>query len=159
MQEIRHWIISVFVAALICSVIKNLVGEKGVNGKIISLICSTFLTITVINPWVNIKIPTLNVLTSGINADAENISKEGREVAERELKSIIKATTESYVLEKASSMNATIQVDVMLSEDNAIPKSVSISGDISPYTQITLSNYITDTLGIPEAQQKWNTGS
>ena len=70
MQEIRHWIISVFVAALICSVIKNLVGEKGVNGKIISLICSTFLTITVINPWVNIKIPTLNVLTSGINADA-----------------------------------------------------------------------------------------
>ena len=156
MQEIRKYILSLVAAALICSIVKILIDNNSTHGKVIFLICGIFLTITVIAPLVDIQIPNLELFTNSFMEEAENAAAYGKGLANNEYRSIIKSTAESYILEKASSMNATIEVDITLDEIDAIPKYVSISGDVSPYVKQNLSNYLKDTLDIPEEHQKWN---
>ena len=156
MQEIRKYILSLVAAALICSIAKILIDNNSTHGKIILLICGIFLTITVFTPLVDIQIPNFELFTNSFMEEAEGATIYGKGLADNEYRSIIKSTAESYILEKASSMNATIDVDITLDEIDAIPKYVSISGDVSPYVKQNLSNYLKDTLAIPEEHQKWN---
>lgn len=156
MQEIRKYILSLVAAALICSIVKILIDNNTTHGKIIFLICGIFLTITVITPLVDIQIPSFELFTNSFIAEAEGASSYGKGIADNEYRSIIKSTTESYILEKASSMNATIEVDILLDEIDAVPKFISISGDVSPYVKQNLSNYLKDIFAIPEEHQKWN---
>lgn len=156
MERITQYLRSLVIASLICSVLKTLVGSKSTNGKVVSLVCAAFIMITVITPWVNFQIPSIEIITSSFDSEAENITQYGKDLADKEYRSIIKSTTESYILEKASSLNTEIEVDVRLNKDNAIPESISIRGDVSPYAKQTLTNYLKETFAISEDQQEWN---
>ena len=67
---------------------------------------------------------------------------------------IIKQRTEAYILDRASAMDAQIKVSVSLGKDG-IPKSVRITGRISPMNRSRLTDVIAADLGIPREQQEW----
>ena len=88
--------------------------------------------------------------------DAENIVSSTQDETQTQLRTIIKEKTESYILDKAASMNSDIRVEVILDDVTSIPIAAIIHGDISPYNKAILSQYLVDSLGISEESQTWN---
>lgn len=156
MDSIRQYILSIITAALICSVVKALSGKKTGNGMVVNLICGAFLTVTLLSPWLDWNIQDIKVYTNEIKLDASSILDQAQEQREEEIRTIIKEETEAYILDKASFMEADIEVEIILQENAPIPVSVIITGYISPYNRTELSRYIKDTLAITEDAQTWN---
>ena len=156
MDSIRQYILSIITAALICSVVKALSGKKTGNGMVVDLICGAFLTVTLLSPWLDWNIQDIKVYTNEIKLDATGILDQAQEQREEEIRTIIKEETEAYILDKASSMDADIEVEIILQEKAPIPTGVVITGYISPYNRTELSRYIKDTFAITEDAQTWN---
>ena len=156
MDGIRQYVLSVTAAAFICGIVKLLIREKTGYGAIVSLICGVFMAVTVISPWLDLEIADLALYTSEIKSEAQDISESGRNAAEMEFRTIIMEQTETYILDKASSMDTAVQVDVILREDEPVPASAIITGEISPYVKNVLADYMENTLDIPEDAQIWN---
>ena len=143
-------------AAIICAVVGGLVGTKTTIGRIIALLCGVLMTVTVISPLGNISFYGVGDLWDDLSLDAEQYVHSGVAVAEKQKADIIKSQSEAYILDKANRLGLQIAVEVELDENNGnIPCSVTISGNVSPYAQIQLESYMTDTLGIPKENQKW----
>ena len=156
MEEIRQYFLSIVAAALICSILKLLLGEKTGYGSIVTLICGVFMAVTVISPWIRLEFVDFTSYKIEIKNHAHDISESGKKAAEMELRTIIMDQTETYILDKAASIDASVQVDVILHNEEPVPASVVITGDISPYTKTVLSNFMEDTLDISEDAQIWN---
>ena len=155
MDSICQYFLSIIVAALVCSIVKALVGSKSGYGRVVSLVCGTFMTITLLSPWVNWDFKEFALPSDGPNAEGDSIARQAQEETRNELRSIIKERTEAYILDKALSMDADIQVDVILHEDEPIPVGAVITGDLSPYNKTVLSRYMLDALAIAEEAQIW----
>ena len=113
MDSIRQYLLSIIVAALVCSIVKALVGSKSGYGRVVSLVCGTFMTITLLSPWVNWDFKEFALPSDGLNAEGDSIARQAQEETRNELRSIIKERTEAYILDKALSMDADVQVDVI----------------------------------------------
>ena len=152
----RQYLLSVTAAAILCAIVKGLTDKKGSPAALIKLICGIFLAITVLAPWTSINLSGLTDYMKSFTIDADAAAAEGADYAREETAAIIKSQTEAYILDKALSMGANLQVSVTLSEDTLpVPCAVTISGNISPYAKERLTLYIMDDLNIPEAQQTW----
>ena len=72
------------------------------------------------------------------------------------LAQFIKERTQSYILDKAQSLNAVLDVEVTLSDDEIpVPVKVCITGKVSPYARGRLENLIIEDLGIEKENQIW----
>ena len=78
----------------------------------------------------------------------------GTEYAEQELRRIIIARTQTYIMDKAASFGVTVDVEVVLNEYT--PQSVILKGSVSPGAKAQLTAWITENLGIPKEAQQWN---
>ena len=156
MGSVRQYILSIVVAAFVCCIVKSIVGNKSGHGKIVSIICGVFLTVVVLSPVLDLKIPDLMTFTDDFKNDAENIVSFTQDETQTQLRTIIKEKTESYILDKAASMNSDIRVEVILDDVTSIPIAAIIHGDVSPYNKAILSQYLVDSLGISEESQTWN---
>jgi len=93
---------------------------------------------------------------SRIQYSAEGIAEDGSKMALDAMADIIKQQSESYILDKALSIGAKIDVNVKMSDDNPpVPKEVILSGSVSPYDKQVISHYITANFGISEENQQW----
>lgn len=156
MDGIRQYLLSVTAAAILCAIVKALTDKKGAPTTLIKLISGIFLAITVFAPLTNIDLSNLTDYMKSFTVDADTAAAVGTDYAREETAAIIKAQTEAYILDKASSLGADLQVSVTLSDDTLpVPCAVVITGGIAPYAKERLTRYITDDLNIPEAQQTW----
>ncbi len=155
MDNLRIYLLSIIVIAIICSVIVTITNDIGAVSSIIKLLCSIFITVAILTPLVTFS----NVDMSNIfqmEIDTETIISEGEEVAENEKSRIIKMQTEAYISNKAESMGADIDVIVQLSEQEPmVPISVSITGDVSPYIKSRLQQIISNDIGLCEEALQW----
>ena len=156
MDNLRIYLLSIIVIAIICSVIVTITNDIGAVSSIIKLLCRIFITVVILTPLVTFS----NVDMSNIfqmEIDTETIISEGEEVAENEKSRIIKMQTEAYILNKAESMGADIDVIVQLSEQEPmVPISVSITGDVSPYIKSRLQQIISNDIGLCEEALQWD---
>ena len=67
---------------------------------------------------------------------------------------IIKSRVQAYILDKADSFGTSLEVEVILDQDH-IPVSVELQGNISPYARAQLTEIIEEDLGIPKEHQLW----
>ena len=156
-MDVRGYILSVVAAAAVCAMVSVLVNQKTATGKIAGMLCSIFLTITALSPLVNIRFQSISDYFNDLSSDAEGYVEDGKSSARESTAGIIKMQTESYILDKASSMGLEISVEVELDDDNnSIPCGVSVSGNVSPYAKQMLSAFLEDNLGIAKENQKWN---
>lgn len=156
MEKIHSYLLSVICAAIICSVVHVLSGKKSASSSLIRIISGIFMAITLISPLINIRLSDYADYFSAFSSDANAAVTFGESAATDALRSIIKARTEAYILDKADSMNVALDVEVKLNnEDPPVPCEVVITGAISPYSKEVLSQYIANDLGISKEDQLW----
>ena len=158
MDGIREYLISVTAAAVLCGILKSLMGEKGNSASLVRLICGIFLALTVIRPLKELTLTDISLLPSGLMAEARATSGEGVDYTRQTKADLIKQQCEAYILDKAQTLGAGIQVEIRISEDGEpIPVASMITGNLSPYAKNQLSSTLEKDLGISQEDQKWKT--
>ena len=153
----REYILSVIAAAILCAVIKGLIGEASATGKIAGLLCSILMAVTLITPLKDIKFYNVSSYLNSLSENADQYIHEGTSMAEKSIRDIIKKETEAYILDKADRMGLDISVEVELDDSNSnVPDRVTVKGKFSPYAKEVFSNFLQDELGIAKEKQQWN---
>lgn len=156
MDQIRQYLMSILAAAILCSIVVRLTEKQNVTSAIIKLTAGLFLSVTVISPFINLQIGELSTYFSALDTRTDEIIVSGQNAASKETADIILQQTESYILDKAASYGANIQVNAQISDpDTMIPDLVTLKGSISPYIKQRLQKTIAEDLGIPEENQTW----
>lgn len=156
MEEFSGYILSVVAAAIIVGIPGDLISKNGSMGKIYRLIGGLFLSFTIISPMVNLDFSNINDFFEDFALEAEYHAAAGESEADKSYRAIIKSRAEAYILDKAELYQASIRADVTLSdEESAVPVSVQLIGNVSPYAKIQLSEIIEAELGIAKENQKW----
>ncbi len=157
MGEIKQYILSVTVAAVVCALVTSICGGKKTENAIVRVISGLFLAATVISPWTRLQLGDLHTYFDSIGTDASAAAFSGAQLAENEQRAIIKEQSQAYILDKAKSLGLNVSVDVTLQETAPyVPCAVTIYGESAPYARAVLRQYITDTFDISEDCQKWN---
>lgn len=153
MENLRQYIMSVILAALICGILLGLVHSKS-SEKAIRLLCGLFLTLTVIRFPGQIELDSLFSSYSSYNQTAQDAAALGKKRASKMAADSIKAQYETYILDKASALNAEVSIDISVNQEY-IPIHANISGKISPYNRHRLEDILETDLGITKENQLW----
>ena len=157
MGNIYQYLLTLITSSIICSITIGITARTGKHATIIKLLCSIYMLIVIISPWMDIRIQDFASYLDGLNYSAQSIVEGSAEASNKQRKEIIKTQIEEYIYDKAEHMGAQPDVEVQLSETEPYaPVSVSISGKTSPYVKRRLQQIITDDLNIPEVNQLWN---
>lgn len=157
MPQIRQYILSVIVAAVLCGVLENLCAGK-TTASVMKLICGIFLTFVVISPLREAELDDLSAIPFDFLEAGQLAAAEGKNMAMESYRGIIKDRTEAYILDKAEALGADITVEVML-DGNAVPVRVRISGTVSPFAENALKACLEEDLGIAKEAQEWVGGN
>ncbi|MBQ8359115.1 MAG: hypothetical protein IJX37_04265 [Oscillospiraceae bacterium] len=153
---IRHYLLRLISAALLCGIVNGLLGKKGALGAAVKLMTGIFMVFTLVSPWVKLQIGDLSGLIGDISASADIAVESGQTDARAALETIIKSKTEAYILDKAKSFGAELTVEVRVDgSELPVPCAVRVSGSISPYGKKQLGSIIADELGIALEDQTW----
>lgn len=155
-EAIRQYILSVTAAAVFCGIAAKLLGKKGAIASVGRLLTGLFLVFTVISPWIKFHITDLISYADILHWDASQAVDTGKSTAEQTMKAIIKSKLEAYILDKAAVLAADLKVEVTLDDgEMALPVSVRIEGQTSPYARQSLERMIEVELGISKEEQVW----
>lgn len=157
MEWIKEYLLSITAAGILCAIVKQLIGEKTANGKIIRMVAGIFLTITMISPLINVRFRDVSFYYQDFLDTAESLTEEGKENANKEMGDIISEQTVAYILNEAAILGLDIQANVVLS-DNTPPEPVQIglTGDASPYKKDRLIRSVSENLNISREHIIWN---
>lgn len=153
MDGLRDYLLSVTAAAILCSLIKNLLPGKTAATQLIHVLCGVFLAFSLISPVLQLDPEQLFLSDGSFAADAQAAASMGEKEAADALCAVIKERTEAYILDKATGMDVSVEVEITLQD--LIPSGVILRGAVSPYVRSTLSEWITQQLGIPKEAQEW----
>ena len=148
------YLLSLISAAMITAIICSFFQGKSGTANMIRLICGLFLSFVAINPLVDLDFSGLERYLDSFSLDANTIADAGKNLAEDAEGDIIKTSVQSYILDKAETLGANITAEVMLDQDN-IPLSVELEGNLSPYAKARITGIIADDLGITKEHQIW----
>lgn len=157
MEHIKEYLLSVTIAAIICSLITSLVGNKGAFSAVVRTLCGIFLALTALSPLIDLKLDDISSYFREFGLEADSAAAAGSVMADEASAAIIKSELEAYILDKASALGVSISVDVKLDNTGTpLPVSATLSGSVSPYAKKQLQEVIANELGIPEERQIWN---
>ena len=155
-MDVKAYIWKVICCALLCGIVCGFFTDKGSVGETVKWICSLIMALTLISPIAGIQLKNISYYFSGISADASSVIGAGEEMADQELRGIIKQQVEAYILDKGEMYGAKLTVEVILNDDPMpAPKSVRIQGSISPYGKQSMTRMIQEDLGIDAEDQQW----
>lgn len=155
-HALREYLLSVVASSLLLTVILATV-PKGTIYKIAGIAGSLLVVLSVVSPLIKIDSASIAAAISKFSVETDELQR-GIEIGNhRLLCEVISEKCETYILDKASSMGMTIEVEIMLEEDAEYPYPIGVAlrGTWSAQEQKTLSAYISDGLGVPEQQQEW----
>lgn len=155
MRSIAEYIICVSAAAFVCGILNSLM-LKGPSREILKLVSGLFLAFCVIRPISQIRIPELQGIGESWYASGAEFALEGEALALESLSESISAQLEAYILDKASQLDLSLTVDVVLEEgESCLPKSVMLWGEAPLYAKHRLTQQITEALGLSEEDVHW----
>ena len=156
MDDIRKYLLSIIASAIICAAVIRICGQKGMISAMIKLLAGIFMSITVISPLLKLQIGNFTEYLGALEMETDRYVDEAEDAAAIERSAIITEKLESYILDKATSLGVSIDVEVELSDsDIQTPNKVLITGEVSPYNKQRLQQIIENDLGIPEENQLW----
>ncbi len=156
MDGVREYLIGVVAAAVLCGIITSLTGTKGTVGMAVKFVSGLLMLLAVIRPWASISFDGLFGWAEDIAADGSGFVASGEMMAVDAYRASIKQQTEAYILDEAKVLGCTLTVEVILSTDDVpIPQQVRLTGEVSPYARQTLTNFISERLGIEREDQIW----
>ena len=156
MEALGKYILSVTSAAILFGILQSLLGKKGNSAALLRLIGGIFLAFTVISPVTDVDLGRILDPAWDYTAQGSSIAAGGYAVSQNQLHSIIKERCRTYILDKAISYNAQLEVEVELTQDEIpVPAAVRLRGSISPYGKQALQQWLQDVMGIPKENQQW----
>ncbi len=155
MDAIREYVVSAAAAAMLCGILRALVQEKGTMGTVLKLISGLFLAFTLISPLTEIELDDLAAISPSFLEEAEAASAEGEKIADKAAADIIKQRTEAYILDKARSLDAAVEIEITVGGEIPVPIGARISGTVNPYTKARLESILEKELGIARENQIW----
>lgn len=153
MDGLRQYVISVVAAALLCGIVSNLF-EDSAGKDFIKMLCGLLLMVTAILPVRNLDLSGMLETLVPASGEVASLTTAGEKMADEAMADIIKQKTRTYILDKAKEWNAAIEVEVTLDEDH-VPATATIQGDISPYAKAQLAAILETDLGITREHQVW----
>lgn len=158
MEGIRSYLLAVVAVGILCSVAETLGPQKGVNQQLIKTLCGVIMLLTAFGPVLKLSYRDAVSFFPDISASGQAAAEQGTLLAREALEAGIKQRTEAYILDKAASYDAQLEVEVKIKwTDIPVPAGVVISGDCSPYAKSQLSAMMARDLGIPTEEQQWQT--
>lgn len=156
MMDLRQYILSVTVAAMICALVQQLLDKKGTAATIGKMLTGLFLTFTVIHPFANLHLMELGNFTMSFDHEAASAVAQGQALSKNALRESITKRTEAYILDKARQLDLKLTVEVTVSQDDIpIPERVRLKGNVSPYAKARLQSILVNDLGIAKEKQIW----
>ena len=155
MTAVKEYILSVVCAAVLCSILSGIAGEKGSAAPIRKLVCGIFLCFTVIAPLGNLHLTDFLEPLGDIRQDALAASAMGQTLYQESLSQVISEQVEAYILDKANERGLQLTVSVQPDETGK-PHRATMVGEISESQQQELSSVLESELGIPKEHQQWN---
>lgn len=156
MEALGRYILSVVSAAILLSILRSLLDKKSSAAVLLQLVGGLFLTFTVVSPVADINFEAFFDMPLDYISEGNLLAVQAQEATQDELCEIIKQRCEAYILDKAMSYQAPLQVDVSLSTDETpVPCSVRLQGSITPYAKSALQKWLQDEIGIPKENQLW----
>ena len=156
MDDIRKYLLSIIASAIISAAVIRICGQKGMISAMIKLLAGIFMSITVISPLLKLQIGNFSEYLGALEIETDCYVDEAEDAAAIERSAFITEKLESYILDKATSLGMSIEVEVELSDSVIqLPNQVRITGEVSPYNKQRLQQIIENDLGIPEENQLW----
>lgn len=156
MEEIRGYLLKVVICGILCGISVALTANTGSMGKLVKLITGVCMLMTIVSPALQFRLGSVGSFYGKIALDADALVTEGEKISTTAMGDIIKKKTEAYILDKADSFGASLDVIVSLNNDPyPMPCAVRISGSISPYGKRQMQSIIRDDLGIALEDQIW----
>lgn len=153
MAQLSEYVLRLTAAALICGLLLSLFGDGGLK-ELVRLICSVFLAITVFSPLKSLDIPDFEEYFTTFSADAQDISRQGTEMAHSARLEHISDTLTAYILDKAASLGMQLQITLSLTPDGC-PEEILLTGEVPAKNRRQLSQWLTEQLGISKENQQW----
>jgi len=155
-NSIKSYFISITVCAILCSLLTGMFEKKDSLYKIVKMISSLFLIFTLIRPVTEIRLDKINLLVDEVSDNAQAAISTGEDYRMDSLAAIIKEETEAYILDKAQTLQCTLDVEVIVKKSEPpVPSEVYITGSLSPAAKQTLQQIIEDDLHIAKENQIW----
>ncbi len=154
MDGLKAYLMSVFSAALLCAILKQIVGKEKPSGGTIHLLSGLFVAVCIISPWKNFSLQDLERYNPLQIESGDMYVETGSEMTQARINAIIIEQTEAYIMEKANQMQVQVEVKVEVS-DEGIPVRAVISGDLSQIDREALSAFLVKEIGIQREMQIW----
>lgn len=156
MTSLKEYLLSVIVVSVFCALINSLIKEKGAASHLLKLMSGILIMIVVLKPLISFKMNDIHSYIESFSVDASFHVQQGEKTSQESYAAIIKEQTQAYILDKATSLDVDIAVDVIL-DTNApyTPVTVYLRGSVSPYAKKQLSDYIAEKLAIGKEAQIW----
>lgn len=154
MEHVRSYLIGMICAAMAVAILSAVLKDGAVK-RAVMLVGGLVLLMAVLTPIVKADLDKFgqylsqvelqtDALTSGITVDNKELMAE-----------IIRDKTEAYILDKAASLDAEIEVQVTVATDAdyPYPDGATITGILNAGQKNSLQAYLRDSLAIPEERQ------
>ena len=156
MGALGEYILSVTGAAILLGVLQSVLTKNSVAAALLRLIGGLFLTFTVVSPVINVNFGHVFEIPAQFSSEGLAIATQQKEYTQDELRGLIKSQCETYILDKAESLQAPLEVGVTLNNDSIpAPESVCLRGSISPYAKSMMQSWLAQDMGIPKEKQIW----
>lgn len=153
MESFSRYVLSVITAALLLGILKGIC-SSGVHGTLAKLAGGIFLILVMVQPVANFDFSVIRSYTENFSLESANSAETGEEKASALYQSIIKSEVEAYILTKAQALGTNVTAEVALDE-NSLPVSAVLQGDVSPYAKSRLVAIMEEDLGIAKEYQTW----
>lgn len=156
MESVSNYLLTVIAGSVICTLIICIIGKKNHYYGIIKLLLGLFLAITVISPWTNLNFNNISYHFSQFHADGSSAVGNGTTMANNAMGELIKQNAEAYILDKANSMGANVDVEITVSDGSPpVPIGVVIRGVVAPYIKGRLQQMLEKDFEITKENQLW----
>ncbi len=153
---IARYLFSVAACALAVSLACSVPQKKSI-GRIVTLLGGMIVLLALLRPLMQHRFGNLESYLKRYAPDDSMISS-ALEEGQNESGRLISEQTCEYILDKARSVGARVEVQIelaALSDYYRYPYRATLRGDWTPEQKAAISAYISDTLGIPEERQIW----
>lgn len=156
MGDIRSYLLRLTAASLICGIAVSLVKKKGIPGTTVKMISGLFMAMTVLAPLVRVSTAGFDSFLPDIRYHTQSAVADGKNAAQEAWIQGIKASAETYILNKAEVYEAKLEVSVNVEgSDPPSLSGVQLRGSVSPYAKRMIMAAISMELGISEEDQQW----
>lgn len=153
MQRIGEYIVTLTVCSMISGILLSCL-KDGPLKKVLHLSCGIILIAAVLNPLLDISLDDLDFSSICFYTDATDIISRGENLAADARHTLIKEKLQTYILDKASSWDIPLDVEVIL-DIEGVPVQAKLSGKCSMEGKQKISDFLSDEIGIAKENQVW----